>query len=438
MLQSADQKEWISGADMRAMKSVFVVLICLAAAGAAFSAGYAACLVFGPPLPTGASRPAMPAVSLREPAAATTTTTTAGQRPDFGVLWEVWDLLERNFMGDLPSTQKVTYAAIRGVLAEVKDPHTVFVEPPQRQLEKDEHRGRFGGIGVWLYQRESDRSFMLTPMENGPAARAGVREGDRLVRVDQVEIDATKMSRDDVIAIVRGPVGSRVKLGVRREADANEIEFVMQREEFETPSVEWRVLDDMGAADVMYVHLLQFTERTAGEVKEAIAQGKAKGATKLVLDLRDNPGGLLDACLDVASEFLDGGAIMYERKRDGSEQAYAVKAGGAASDIPVVVLVNRGSASASEIVAGALRDRGRARLIGERTYGKGSVQLVFDLSDGSSVHITVARWLTPEHTVIDGAGIEPDQKVALTQEDRTLGRDPQLGAAVLALQTPQR
>jgi len=411
---------------MRFAKILLVVVICLAAAAAAFSAGYATRLVFGEGAVSPRDRDPHVAVVAGAPS---TSSPVSPQMAGFEVFWEVQDLLAKNFIGALPSAQKMTYAAIRGVLAELKDPHTVFIEPPQRQLEKDEHRGRFGGIGVWLYQRETDHQIVLTPQEGGPAARAGVQDGDVLVRVDATIIDTAKITRDDAVALVRGPVGSRVTLGLRRQDTAGDIAVEMVREEFDTPSVEWRILDDR-SPDTGYLRITQFTERTASEVRKAITGLQAKGAARLIVDLRDNPGGLLDSAIDVSSQFLGGGVIMYERNRDGSEKTYSATLPDAAGELPMVVLINNGSASAAEIVAGALHDRGRCTLVGERSYGKGSVQLVFDLSDGSSVHITVARWLTPLRHQIDGSGIEPDQPVALSDTDRQGGRDPQLSAAV--------
>jgi carboxyl-terminal processing protease len=410
---------------MRLLKILLVVLICLAAAGAAFSAGYATHLV----LSEAAGHNGQPAkrTLIAEPNQPTTEEALA-----FKVFWEAWSLVKQNFLGQLPNAHQMTYGAIRGMLAELKDPHTLFEEPRQRQLEKDEHRGRFGGIGVWIYLREADRQFVLTPIENGPAARAGVRDGDVLLRVDDTVVDATKMTREDVVALVRGPVGERVRISVRRAGEADPRTMEIVREEFQTPSVEWRMLDDR-APNVGYLHITLFTERTDAELQQAVAELRRRGAARLVLDLRDNPGGLLDSAVAVASEFLSDGTVMYERKRDGSERAYPVIKGGVALDLPLVVLVNGGSASASEIVAGALQDLGRCTVVGERSYGKGSVQLVFDLSDGSSVHITVARWLTPARREIDGAGIQPNDIVAVAQEDRDKGRDPQLTAAVARL-----
>jgi carboxyl-terminal processing protease len=410
---------------MRFFKTVAVALICVAAAGAAFSAGYATHLVLGTP----GNAQGMPAKQLT----VRSSDPTPAESATFRVFWEALHLLQQNFLGNVPPPQKVAYSAIRGVLADLGDAHTVFIEPRARQLERDENRGRFGGIGVSLYQRADDHSIVLTPSDGSPAAKAGVRDGDTLVSVDDTAIDMTKMNRDDVVALIRGPVGTVVHIAVTRADAPDRFAFEITRAEFETPSVEWRLLDDR-APHTGYLRITMFTERTGAEVSSALQTLiKDRGATRLVLDLRDNPGGLLDAAIDVSSQFLDGGIVMYEQNRDGTEKSYPVLNNGIARDIPLTVLVNGGSASAAEIVSGALHDRGRADLIGEKTYGKGSVQLVFDLSDGSSIHITVARWLTPERHQIDGAGIKPDEEITMSEEDRVQGRDPQLSAAVAHL-----
>ena len=402
------------------LKIPFVVLICLLAAAAAFSAGFATHLVLGEQFHDPSS-PRVLVVNSEEPG--------PDETGAFAVYWEAWHLIEQNFLGELPSLQRATYGAIRGVVQELDDPNTVFMEPRRRELERDEHRGRFGGIGVWVYQREDDHQIVLVPQEGSPAEQAGLQEGDVVIKVDDTDIDVATMTRDDVVALIRGPVGDSVRITVQRDADQQQLDFEVVREEFQTSSVHWRMLDDR-ASDVGYIRITQFTERTGAEVEKALRELEERGATRLVLDLRNNPGGLLDSAIDVASQFLDDGVIMYEHKRDGTERPYPVLQGGLARELPVVVLTNGGTASASEIVAGAVKDHGRGVLVGERTYGKGSVQLVFDLADDSSIHITVAKWLTPAHHQIDGNGIEPDFRIAATSDDPSQGSDAQLTAAV--------
>ena len=346
----------------------------------------------------------------------------------FGVFWEAWHTLQQKYYGELPALQPMTYAAIRGVLALLNDPYTTFVEPQPRQLERDDLRGSFGGIGAWI-KRTPQGEYVLTPMPDGPAARAGLQDGDVLIRVDDTPI-TPEMTIQDVQLLIRGPIGTPVRLTIRREGHPTPLTLVIVRQEIQTPSVTWRVLEE--APDIGYVHISLFTERTPEELRSALEDLEGKGANKLLLDLRDNGGGLLESAIQVSSEFLTDGVVLYEVKR-GEETPYPVRAGGTAQDQPLVVLVNGGTASASEIVAGAIQAHGRGPLVGEKTFGKGSVQLIYDLSDGSSLHVTAAYWLTPARHRIDGQGLTPDIIVPLTEEDRAQGRDPQMEQGIAYL-----
>jgi carboxyl-terminal processing protease len=355
----------------------------------------------------------------------------AEEADHFTVFWEAWHLLERDFYGQLPTAQQMTYGAIRGVLTTLNDPYTTFVEPKPRQLERDDLRGSFGGIGAWVSKRE-DGAIVLKPMEDKPAQRAGILEGDIVIKVDDQEI-TPDMLLEDVILLIRGPVGSMVKLTISRAGYPEPLAFEITREKVETPTVTWRLLDE--GQGLGYVSISLFTERTNKELETALKDLKAQGATHLILDLRNNNGGLLETAIDVASQFLSDGVVLYEQRRDQEEKSYPVRRGGKATDSPLVVLVNAGTASASEIVAGAIQDLGRGVLIGESTFGKGSVQLVYDLSDRSSLHVTVARWFTPNRHEITDNGLTPDIIVPLTEEDRAQGKDPQLDRAIAYFNT---
>jgi carboxyl-terminal processing protease len=349
----------------------------------------------------------------------------------FAVFWEAWHLLEKDFYGQLPPAQQMTYGAIRGVLTTLDDPYTIFVEPKPRQLEKDDLRGSFGGIGAWVSKHE-DGAIVLKPMEDKPAQRAGILEGDVVIKVDDQEI-TPDMPLDDVILLIRGPIGSVVKLTISRAGHPEPLVFEIIREKVETPTVAWRLLDK--DQELGYVSISLFTERTNKELDAALKDLKAQGTTRLILDLRNNSGGLLETAIDVSSQFISDGVVLYEQRRDQEEKPYPARRGGKATDISLVVLVNAGTASASEIVAGAIQDSGRGILIGESTFGKGSVQLVYDLSDQSSLHVTVAHWFTPNRHEITGNGLSPDIVVPLTEEDRTQGRDPQLDHAIAHFNT---
>ena len=350
----------------------------------------------------------------------------------FGVFWEAWHILERDFYGELPGPQEMTYAAIRGVIAILDDPHTTFVEPRPRQREKEDLRGSFGGIGAWVRIRPEDKAIYLVPLPDSPALKAGIKEGDVVLKVDETEI-TPETTLDDVLSLIRGPVGTPVKLTISREGEPESLVFTIVREKIETPTVSWKMLEE----GIGYVSISLFGERTLDELKKALEELEEQGATRLVLDLRNNPGGLLDTAVDVASQFLDEGVVLYEQRRDVAEKSYPVKGGGLARDFPLAVLVNASTASASEIVAGAIQDSGRGVLIGEKTFGKGSVQLVYDLSDGSSVHVTVAYWLTPNRHQISGNGLTPDFEVPLTSEEQARDEDPQLDKALTYLKSSE-
>jgi carboxyl-terminal processing protease len=344
--------------------------------------------------------------------------------------WDVWQLIEKDFIGTLPSPQARVYGAIRGSLTALNDPYTVFVEPQSHQREKEDLRGSFGGIGVTM-RRNARGDLVLTPLPDSPALQVGVEDGDVLISVDGKPITPT-MSFDDVAAVVRGQVGTQVKITVQRAGQSEPIVFTITREVIETPSVSSRILQD--SPQIGYLAIDRFTERTGDEVQSALKDLKQKGARQIVFDLRDNGGGLLDSAVDVASQFISDGVVLYEKQKGQDERTFQVKPGGLATDMPVVVLVNRATASASEIVAGALRDRGRATLIGEQTYGKGSVQHIYDLSDGSSLHVTAAEWFTPDHHQLTGNGLKPDIAAPRSSDDSAAGRDPQLDRAVAYLQ----
>jgi carboxyl-terminal processing protease len=346
------------------------------------------------------------------------------------VFWEAWRLVEKDFVGSLPSPQARVYGATRGMLASLNDPYTTLVEPQQHQREKEDLQGSFGGIGVTM-RRNAQGDVILTPLPDSPAIRTGVLDGDLLVAVNGMPISAT-LSFDDIAAAVRGPVGTPVTISVRRGGSDSLLPFTITRAVIQTPSVTLRILDN--APQIGYIALSRFTERSGDEVQRAAQALQQQGARQLVLDLRDNGGGLLTAAIDVSSQFLSDSVVLYEQEKGQPERTFRTKPGGAALDIPLVILVNRGTASASEIVAGSLRDNKRAILVGEQTYGKGSVQHIYDLSDGSSLHVTAAEWFTPNRHQLTGQGLVPDVVVAQSNEDIAAGRDPQLDRAVVYLQ----
>jgi len=342
------------------------------------------------------------------------------------LIGEAWQLVDGHFFGTLPPTPTRTYAAIRGMLSALNDQYTVLIEPPATRLEADQLRGQFGGIGADL-RRDAEGHTLLTPYPDGPVAQAGVIEGDELTAIDGEALVST-LRLDEIEARLRGDVGSRVRLSLAREGRAFEIEI--ERAPIAPPSTLWRIIAE--APDIGYISIRIFTDRTADEVAQAIEELRGQRARALILDMRDNGGGLLDSAVNVTGQFVEG-IVMFEQQREGSERQLSAPADGAARDLPLVVLVNHSTASASEIVAGALRDRGRAILIGEHTYGKGSVQSIYPLADGSSLHITTAEWYTPNRGKLSGEGLTPDIEVAPTADDRAAGHDPVLDRAIAHL-----
>jgi carboxyl-terminal processing protease len=357
----------------------------------------------------------------------------SGEEADFGLFWEAWHLVEQRFFGALPDAQHLAWGAIRGALATLDDPHTTLLEPQPRQREKEVLSGRFGGIGAYVSVDDEGR-FTLDPMPDLPAEKAGVQRGDILIKVDDTEI-SPEDQLGAVVELIKGEVGTEVRLTLLREGSDEPVVVEIERQEIPSPSLAWRMLEE--APGTGYVHIQWFSGRSATELADALQDLEDQGMQQLVVDLRGNTGGLFDASIDVTSLFLNDGVVVYQVEKDGKEEAFKTRGRPAYATGALVVLVDAGTASASEIVAGALQDRERAVLVGEKTYGKGSVQEIYDLSDGSSVHITAAKWFTPKRRQIDGQGLVPDLEVPITDEDRNQGLDPQLERAIEVLSQQQ-
>jgi len=297
------------------------------------------------------------------------------------------------------------------------------------QRMREDADGAVEGIGAFVIENDEGLFEIVRPIDGQPADLAGVLAGDVLIEINGQSV--VDLSFDEVILMVRGPEGTPVDLTFLREGEAEPLEFTIVRTRFEVPVVEHEILpaDMTGGETIGYLHLSEFTSNAEERLLAALDELLAAGATGLVLDLRDNPGGFLDQSVAVADAFLPAGVALYERNSRGLDDTFVTGDGDAAETIPLVVLVNAGSASASEIVAGALQDRGRAVLVGETTFGKGSVQQIHSLADGSELRVTVARWYTPNDHSISGEGITPDFEVA-TPEDLGGPEDAQLMRAI--------
>lgn len=305
---------------------------------------------------------------------------------------------------DQKSPQDLIYGALRGMLSSL-DPHSQFMDPDEYKDLKSETEGKFGGLGIEISIKD-DLLTVIAPVEDSPAARAGIKAGDRIVKIDQ---DVTRdMSLDDAVKKLRGNPGSKVVITILREKEDLVQEFVITREIIHVDDIkDPHILDD----HIGYVRLTEFRENSYNELHQALEQLRAQGADSLVLDLRNNPGGLLDVAARIAEDFLPAGKTIVSTKGRHSTEDIIAKSnndGGDFLDWPMAVLINEGSASGSEIVAGALRDNKRAVLVGVKSFGKGSVQSVIPLPDGSGLRLTTAKYFTPSGVCINGIGITPD------------------------------
>ena len=310
--------------------------------------------------------------------------------------------LEQNHVEEeKPLTEEALYhGAMKGMVSAVGDPYTRYVEPEQLREENMEMEGEYGGLGMYIGQRDG-KLLVISPIEETPAAEAGVKPMDEIVKVDEKVV--LGMNQNEVVKLLRGAPDTSVAVWMRRKDEDELLQFKMTRKVINIKTVRFEMLDDIG-----YVRLNNFHHKTAIELAEAIVQAKEKKAVGLILDMRNNPGGLLNIAVDVASQFLDGGLVVSMKGRqaqfDDSLSAYS----GRATDLPLVVLINEGSASASEIVAGAVQDRKRGPLVGTKSYGKGSVQNLFTLPDNAGMYVTIARYTTPSGRIIDQKGLLPD------------------------------
>ncbi len=349
---------------------------------------------------------------------------------EFSVFWEAWSYLEDQFYGDPPPASERVYGAIRGMVASYGDPHTAWIDPTRAAIMSENISGSFEGIGATIRKDEAGRLIVVDPIPGYPAFQAGLRPDDVILKVDGQPVDS--LSLYEAVLLIRGPAGTEVVLTIFREGEPRPFEVTIVRQKIQIDVVQADLLDN----GIGYIRLTQFSKGAVEKTSQAAQDLFDRGATGLVFDLRSNPGGLLSEAVSVGSLFVEDGAVVIERLKGGEEKVFkAEKPRFLGRDFPLVVLINGGSASASEIVAGAVQDHHRGVIIGETSFGKGSVQLPHRLSDGSELRVTVAEWLTPNRRQITGQGIQPDIEVTLTAEDIEQGRDPQLDAALDYLRT---
>lgn len=352
-----------------------------------------------------------------------------GQREPLPVLSQAYGIFVNNALEPIPDTRQLEYGMIRGMIQAYGDPHSSFLEPPQTELQAQTLQGSFGGIGVRL-GNDAEGFYVLYPFADSPAQKAGVLDGDRLLKVEALEVNQ-QTSLDNLQAAIRGPVGQAVALTIARPPQFEVIELSVDRAEILLPSVAWHI--EASEPRVGVIEVFVIADPTVGEIQKAVADLQSRGATHFILDLRNNGGGLLESGVNVARLFLSQGTVIEQQYRGRAVETFGVERPGALEEIPLVVLVNGGTASAAEIIAGSLQAQGRAKIVGQPSYGKDSIQLVFNLLDGSSLHVTSARWWVPQLAPLRGTGLQPDLTVPL---DAAPTPDPFISAAIEALFAP--
>ncbi len=376
--------------------SIFLVIVILASFGGGFYFGKSQCKICPP------------------------------EEIDFSLFWETWDKLQEKFADkEKFDIQEMIYGAISGMVKSLEDPYTTFLNPEDTKRFIEDVKGTFEGVGMEIGQKKGQLQ-VIAPLEGTPAQKAGLRAGDKIIKVDDtLTLDITL---DEAVNLIRGEKGTEVILSIWREEWGTTKEIKIVRGVIEIPSLKWEIIDE----NIAYLKLYHFSEKASFDFREAAIEILTSPCQKIILDLRNNPGGYLEVAQDIAGWFLERGQIVVIEDFGQIKEQKIYKAEGNASfaEYPVVILINQGSASGSEILAGALRDNQGIKLIGEKSFGKGSVQELERLREGSSLKITVAKWLTPNGELIADKGLEPDIKIEMTEEDYEEERDPQLDKAI--------
>ncbi|MBU1037203.1 S41 family peptidase [Patescibacteria group bacterium] len=344
---------------------------------------------------------------------------------DFRLFWKVWDSIKDKFIDRSQITEaQLFYGALSGTLASLNDPYSVFLDPETSKKFSEELSGKFEGIGAEIGMK-NDRLTIIAPLPDSPAQKAGLKAKDEILAIN--EQDATGIALDYAVALIRGKKGTTVTLYIYRESENKNLEIEVKRDTIDIKSVYLEMKDD-----IAYIRLTHFNDDTSAEFSNVVKEVITKAPTGIILDLRNNTGGYLETAIEIAGYWVKKNDVVVRESFSNFEndQDYTSSGDAQLSNFPTIVLINGGSASASEIVAGALQDYNFAQLIGEQTFGKGSVQELEELDDGSAIKLTVARWLTPQGRSIDYTGIAPDTEVELTEENFNNDQDPQLDKAL--------
>ena len=346
---------------------------------------------------------------------------------DFSLFWNVLAKLEDHYVDQskLIDKRKLVYGAIKGMVSAVGDPYTVYMEPEESKKFSEQINGSFSGVGIEIGLR-NQLITVISPIKGSPAEKAGIIAGDIITKVN--DKDATNFTVEQAVSLIRGKRGTTVKLTLQHPGAKAEKDYTLTRDDIKIPSIEWKLIDD----HIAYIQLYIFNKNIDDDFTSVAKAVLASKADRIILDLRNNPGGLLDSAVNIASWFLDPNqTVVSERFSDSQETALKSTNNAKLKRYPIVVIINKGSASASEILAGALRDNRGVKIIGETSYGKGSVQEVVDLgsAQNGTLKVTIAKWFTPSGISISDNGIKPDIEVKLTDTDIEKSLDPQLDKA---------
>ncbi|MFA5933398.1 MAG: S41 family peptidase [Microgenomates group bacterium] len=348
---------------------------------------------------------------------------------DFTLFWKTWDLVSKKYIDKKAiDPQKLYYGAIQGMVAAVGDPYTVFLPPESQKNTKEQLNGSFEGVGMQLGYNKDKRLVVIAPLKDTPADKAGIKAGDLILTVDKK--DVSNISLPDAVAMIRGPKGTSVALSIFSENTDKPRDVTLSRDTIIVRTVDLTMKTSPLGKNIAYIRLSGFGDKTDNEWDGAISEALTKNTQGVIVDVRNNPGGYLESAVYLASEFIGSGPVVLQENSSGQKQELRVVRQGRMLKIPLVVMINKGSASASEILAGAMQDDKRATIVGEQSFGKGTIQSTEDLPQGTGIHITTAKWLTPLGRWIHGTGLTPDVVVEFKADDKNPLKDNQLEKAL--------
>lgn len=344
---------------------------------------------------------------------------------DFGTFWQAWQLINDEYLKNAKvDTNEKVRGAIRGMVAALGDPYTMFFDPQDGEKFQEDVQGNFGGVGIEIGIRK-EHLTVIAPLKDSPADTAGIKAQDYILAINGSSTEGVNI--EDAVSKIRGPIGTKVTLSIFRDDWDKPRDFSLQRAQIMVPTLDYQ----MKEGGIAYIQLYGFNANSEKLFAAAAAKAKSAGARGIVLDLRNNPGGYLDVAVDLAGYFVPKGKIVVsEESRNGIDVEMKAQGNELFLKTPTVILVNKGSASASEILAGAMRDLRGIKLIGQQSFGKGTVQQIKNLRDGSSIKVTVAHWVLPSGQILENGGLKPDIEVPLTDKDIENKKDPQLEKAL--------